>query len=130
MKTILLIESEPANLVAEALVMRSFGYMVLEASSQDEVILACHSHSGAIHLVITGADVDDYNATEIVVQLQLLHPRIRALFVSEESVVELPDKQRLPCECASIQRPFRADKLAETIRELLSNPQDSTSSFP
>jgi CheY-like chemotaxis protein len=33
MLTVLLIESEPANLIALALILRSFGYSVLEAES-------------------------------------------------------------------------------------------------
>ena len=36
MPTVLLIESEPANLIALGLILRSFGYTVLEADSPDE----------------------------------------------------------------------------------------------
>jgi hypothetical protein len=58
---------------------------------------------GPIRLVITRTAVDNYNSRELVIQLQLLCPRIRALFVSDESVGELADNQYLACECAFIQ---------------------------
>ena len=39
MKTILLIESDPTSLVAQSLLLRCFGYVVLEASNQGEAWL-------------------------------------------------------------------------------------------
>ena len=130
MQTVLLIENDLATLVARALVLRSFGYTVLEASSQEEALHTCQEHPGPIRLVITRTAVDNYNSRELLIQLQLLCPRIRALFVSDESVGELADKQHLACECAFIQKPFRADTLAKIIRELLSGPQSSTAASP
>ena len=46
METVLLIENDPANLVALAMVLRSLGYTVLEADSRSEacskLIRRCH----------------------------------------------------------------------------------------
>jgi hypothetical protein len=36
LKTVLLIENNPATLVAQSLILRCFGYTVLEASNPDE----------------------------------------------------------------------------------------------
>jgi two-component system cell cycle sensor histidine kinase/response regulator CckA len=123
MQTVLLIENDPATLVARALVLRSFGYTVLEAGSQEEALHTCQEHPEPIRLVITRAAVDSYHSRELVTRLQLLRPQMRALFVSDESVGGLADKQRLRCECAFIQKPFQADTLAKIIRELLSEHQ-------
>jgi hypothetical protein len=49
MQTVLLIENDPANLVVQALVLRSFGFTVLEASSRGEAWRVCHRHQGPIH---------------------------------------------------------------------------------
>ena len=130
MQTVLLIENDLATLVARALVLRSFGYTVLEATSQEDALQTCQEHPEPIRLVITRAAVDNYNSRELVTQLQLQWPRIRALFVLDESVGELADKQRLPRECALIQKPFRVDTLAKIIRELLSGPQSNTAASP
>ena len=104
MQTVLLIENDPATLVARALVLRSFGYTVLEAGSQEEALHTCQEHPEPIRLVITRAAVDSYHSRELVTRLQLLRPQMRALFVSDESVGGLADKQRLRCECAFIQK--------------------------
>jgi CheY-like chemotaxis protein len=52
MQTVLLIENDLATLVARALVLRSFGYTVLEASSQEEALHTCQEHPGPIRLWI------------------------------------------------------------------------------
>jgi len=119
METILLIENDPATLVARSLVLRCFGYTILEASSRGEAWLACHEHQGPIHLILMKADLDDDSAIEFITRLQLLHPQMCALFLSAESSPEFPDQQRILCEHALLQTPFRADALADAIRGLL-----------
>jgi two-component system, cell cycle sensor histidine kinase and response regulator CckA len=125
METILLIENDPANLVALALILRSFGYAVLEADSQDEAVRACDEHQGPIHLVVTKAVLDSEESTEVVARLKLRYRQIRALFVSDEP--PLADKS-MSYEYAFLQKPFRVDALAGTIRELLGGHQSSAAS--
>jgi CheY-like chemotaxis protein len=119
MQTILLVEDTPANLVARSLILRCFGYTVLEADSRGDAWRACHEHQGPVHLILMMADLDDDSAIEFVTRLQLLHPQICALFLSAESSPEFADKQRIPCEYAPLQTPFRADALADAIMGLL-----------
>ena len=119
MQTILLVEDAPATLIARSLILRCFGYTVLEANSRGEAWRACHEHQGPIHLTLMKADLGDDSAIEFVTRLQLLHPQICALFLSAESSPEFADKQRIPCEYALLQTPFRADALADAIRGLL-----------
>ena len=119
MQTILLVEDTPANLVARSLILRCFGYTVLEADSRGDAWRACHEHQGPVHLILMMADLDDDSAIEFVTRLQLLHPQICALFLSAESSPEFADKQRIPCEYALLQTPFRADALADAIMGLL-----------
>ena len=44
MDTILLIENDPTNLLARSLVLRCFGYAVLEADSRGEAWSVCGDH--------------------------------------------------------------------------------------
>ena len=127
METILIIEDDPVNLVVLALILRSFGYAVLEAGSQDEAVRACHEHQGPIHLVVTKAVLDSEDSTEVVARLKLRYRQIRALFVSDEPPRELADKS-MSYEYAFLRKPFRADALARTISELLGGPQRSAPS--
>jgi DNA-binding NtrC family response regulator len=127
METILLIEHDPALLVAVTLLLRSFGYRVLEAGSRGEAWRACHRYPAPIHLVLTKAIPDKSSTSEFVSRLQLVHPQIRAaLFVPEASPPKLTD---MPCEYAVLHKPLRAEDLADTIRGLLEDPKRRAASF-
>jgi DNA-binding response OmpR family regulator len=112
METILLIENDPATLVARALILRCLGYTILEAGSRDETWSVCSQHPGPIHLAI----LDNVASSEFVTRLQILCPQIRVLLVSDKAPGEL---NGMPCEYAFLPKPFRADGLADAIRVLL-----------
>jgi DNA-binding NtrC family response regulator len=122
MQTILLVENEPAKLVARSLILRCFGYTVLEAGSCGEAWRVCHNHGGQIHLILTNATSGNSSSSQFVARLQLLYPEIRALFVSDASSAELAVQQNMRGEYAFLQEPFRVDILADTIRGLLDRP--------
>ena len=119
MQTVLLVEDAPATLIAWSLILRCFGYTVVEAGSRDDAWRACHEHQGPIHLILMRVDLDEDSAIEFVTRLQLLYPQMRAVLVSDESAPEFHDQQLIPCAYAFLQRPFRADALADAIRGLL-----------
>jgi CheY-like chemotaxis protein len=116
METILLIENDPAKLVARSMILRSFGYTVLESANRGEAWFACNEHQQPIHLAI----LDHDNSSEFVTRLQILCPQIRALLVSDKASAELAD---MPCECAHLPKPFQADALANAIKGLLDGPK-------
>ena len=126
MLTVLLIESEPANLIALAWILRSFGYSVLEADSADEAVRNCQEHLGPIHVVVTRAILDDENASEVVARLESLCPQIRAVLISDEPSDELAVVNT--SGCAFLRTPFRADALADTITRLLDGPKKKAAS--
>lgn len=119
MRTILLIETDPATLVTLSLILRSFGYTVLEAGSLDEVWHSWYEHQGPIDMVLMKANPDG-STSEFIARLQCLCPQIRALFVYDASSAELA---RIPCEYASLRIPFHYDALVDTIRQLLDGPK-------
>ena len=120
MVTILLIEDEPANLVAQSLILRSLGYMVLEAGSPADAWHSWYEHQGPIDVVLMKAYPDRHGTSEFITRLQLLSPQIRALLVSDASSTELSD---MPCEYIVLRRPFRLDGLADAISGLLDGPK-------
>jgi DNA-binding NtrC family response regulator len=121
MITVLLIESEPAHLIGLALILRSFGYSVLEADSADEAVRNCQEHLGPIHVVVTDAILDDEHASEVVARLESVWPQIRAVLLSNEPSDELAVANT--AGCAFLRTPFRADDLDDTIRRLLDSPK-------
>lgn len=116
MKTILLIEHDPQNLIVLSIILHSFGYNVLEAASRGEAWRACHRHRGPIHLVIAKLILGEGSTSDFVTRLQHIYPQIRALVVSEASLAEAPD---MPCEYALLQKPCRVDDLANVVKGLL-----------
>jgi len=126
MDTILLIENDPTNLVALSLAVRSFGYTVLEADSRGEACSVCAEHQGPIHLIMIETSLDHDGVYEFFTRLQLIHPQIRALLMTDASSARMAEKLTMPCECSFLQRPFRVDALADSIRALLDAPKAAT----
>ena len=113
METILLIESEPADLVIQALILHCLGYNVLETANPSEALLACDGYPGPIHLVLARDAPDRNPFTEVVTRLKCRCPAVSTLLISD-----LPG-ERLPAEGAFLKKPFRAETLSGVIRELL-----------
>ena len=117
METVVVIESDPANLLALAMILRCFGYRVLEARTVGEAWVACINHGEAINLIIAKAFLNNDSTSRFVAGLQILYPQIRgAIFLSDEAAGQIPD---MTCEYAILQRPISLDSLAHTIRRLL-----------
>jgi DNA-binding NtrC family response regulator len=123
MQTILLIENDPASLIARSLILRCFGYAVLEAGSRGEAWSVCSEHSGTIRLIMMESGLDHDSVYEFFARLQLVHPQIRALLLTDASSARMAEKFAMPCECSFLQRPFQADALVGSIRALLDGPK-------
>ena len=130
MDTVLLIENDPTNLLARSLILRCFGYTVLEASDRGEAWSYCREHSGTIRLIMMEVSLNPDGAYEFFTRLQLVHPEIRALLLTDASSARMAEKFAMPCEYAFLQRPFRADALADSIRALLGSPKARAVSSP
>ena len=129
MDTILLIENDPTNLLARSLVLRCFGYTVLEASDRGEAWRYGREHSGTIRLIMMEVSLNPEVAYEFFTRLQLVHPEIRALLLTDASSARMAEKFAMLCECSFLQRPFRADALADSIRALVDGPKARAVSF-
>ena len=75
METVLLIENDAAILVARSLILRCFGYTVLEAGSRGEAWRVCGEHSGTIRLIMMETSLDHDSVYEFFARLQLVHPK-------------------------------------------------------
>jgi DNA-binding NtrC family response regulator len=105
------------------MVLRSLGYTVLEANSRGEAWSVCCEHQGTIHLILTDAVLGGDSFSEFLTQLQLICPQIHTLFFCDAAPRKLADRQSMPCECSFLQRPFRAEALAGSIKALLDSPK-------
>ena len=122
METILLIESEPADLVVQALILRSFGYNVLETANASEAMHACDGYPGPIHLVFAR----DGPGEEVAAQLTRRFPQICLLLMSEARREKLGGEHSHQCGCAFLVKPFRVQALAGAISEMLGRQRLTT----
>ena len=82
MKTVLLVEDDPARLIAFSMILQSRGYAVLEAASPDEAIATCRAHSASIQFLLTDFRLNVNGGVKLAAQLQALSPCMRILRLS------------------------------------------------
>ena len=110
MKTILVVEDDPARLIALAMIMRSWGYAVIEANNYEEARLICLEHSGPIQVLLTDYALWANGDPLLVDRLLALSPEMQVLFMfsSPTNVLHRP----LPCSCTFLPKPFGPADLA------------------
>jgi hypothetical protein len=101
--------------MALALVLRSLGYAVLEADTQDEALFICCDYPGTIHAVVTSS-VADHRRNSPIQQLRSLRPQIRGLVICEATEYPvLTDSDG----CIYLKKPFQLEELADSMKLLL-----------
>ena len=83
METILVVEPDSGKRIALALILRCFGYAVLESASRGDAWSVCREHQKAVHLVVMNAGED--GDSEFIARLQMVSPQIGALFLTDGS---------------------------------------------
>ena len=118
--TVLVIESDPADLLALSLVLHASGYTVLDAGSRGEAWHLCSAHGGTIHVVLANAILDG-SSGDFLNRLGIAYPGIRAVIVDNMQPAPGIEAPSMPRQCAFLQRPVRPEALAATIASLLEN---------
>ena len=118
-ETILLLEDEAAvrNLASE--VLRSHGYVVLEAASGTEALSICKTYAKPIHLVLSDVIMPKMSGPEAIVRIRELHPAIKVLFMSGYTDDAVSEGGNSVSEAGFIEKPFAPDGLALKVREVL-----------
>ena len=119
MKTILLVEDDPARLTALVMILCSYGYTVLEAGNRDEAIHICLEHSGPIHLLLTDFELNGNGGPLLAERLLALSPEMQVLFMLSSPPGILLDGGTLPCGCTLLSKPFGPAGLANAVRDQL-----------
>jgi len=118
-ETILLVEDEPAVRNVAIRVLMNQGYFVLAASNGEEALGLAEKVGGAIDLVLTDVVMPDLGGPELVGRLLDRWPGMRAVYMSGYAE---GDKIRVGMEDSQtsfLQKPFSADNLVLTVREVL-----------
>ena len=118
-ETILLVEDEQAVRTVATRVLLNQGYFVLAAPSGEDALAIAERLGGAIDLVLTDVIMPDMCGPELVERLVAKWPGVRVVYMSGYAQ---GDKARAEVEAPDtffLQKPFSADSLVLTVREVL-----------
>ncbi len=118
-ETILVVEDEIEYLRMAKLMLESYGYQVLAASSPGDALLAAKTHSGRIHLLLTDLIMPEMNGRDLSKEMSSLCPDIICLFMSGYTDHVIVEHNVLDKGLHFIQKPFSMQNLGGKVREVL-----------
>jgi CheY-like chemotaxis protein len=119
--TVLLVEDEePLRLVIQRL-LAGKGLRVLSAVDAPEALAAAAGFPGQIDLVLTDVGLSGMRGPELVARLREERPRLRALYMSGQSVAALAASQALEPGAAAIAKPFSMGALMGALRQAIAD---------
>ena len=118
-ETVLLVEDEPSILEMTRIMLRSFGYRVLTASSPAEALRIAREHRGTIDLLISDVVMPEMNGRDLARSLLPLYPQMKRLFMSGYTADVIAHHGVLAEGVFFLQKPFTMKLLSSRIREAL-----------
>jgi CheY-like chemotaxis protein len=114
-ETVLVVEDQPQIRQLTCLILKEFGYQILEASSGEEALRLAEAHAGPLHLLLTDIIMPGMTGLELAARLKTIR-RTPVLFMSGYS-----DRTEAVHDSgvAYIQKPFTPNTLARKVREVL-----------
>jgi two-component system, cell cycle sensor histidine kinase and response regulator CckA len=129
-ETIIVVEDEDAVRILAKRILRAAGYTVLAAASGGEALVACESHKGDIHLVLTDVVMPLMGGQALVQRLAKVRPKIKILYMSGYTNDAIVHHGVLDPGTHFIGKPFSAAKLTTKVREVLDSGGNETSAEP
>jgi two-component system, cell cycle sensor histidine kinase and response regulator CckA len=122
-EVILLVEDEPSVRDATARIFRYLGYRVLEAAHAGEAIEIWKAQASQIDLIFSDMVMpEEMTGLELIENLRGTKPGVKAILASGYSNEELSEEDLRKKAILRIQKPYRMDLIAQTIRQCLDNP--------
>jgi CheY-like chemotaxis protein len=114
---ILVVEDEPATLKIAKILLESWGYQVLLASSAPEALDTFAQQKDSIRLVLTDVVMPEMNGMQLAEKLVQMDGDVRIVFMSGYLSENLKPVGRWPL--TFLPKPFSPERLARTVREAL-----------
>jgi PAS domain S-box-containing protein len=124
-ETILLVEDEVAVREFSRYALQSFGYAVLEARNGPEAIRLCEQYQGTIHLLVSDVVMPQMGGRQVAQRITAMRPGLKVLFLSGYTDDAVVRHGVLQAETAFLQKPFMPATLANKVREILDQRQES-----
>ncbi len=119
-ETVLLVEDEPAVRELAATILRGSGYRVLQACSGVDALEVWKWHGSRIVLLVTDLVMPDgLGGVELAARLRKEKPTLRVVLTSGYANESIGAEFRPPAGTHFIQKPFKPQALAQTVRDAL-----------
>ena len=115
-ETILLCDDDPQVLAVTAMMLRSRGYRVLEASGAADALLVSREHEGEIELLLTDVVMAGMGGPELAELMTVERPDTRVLFTSGYMADMTLRKVRDLVVGQVLEKPFSAAQLLQRVR--------------
>lgn len=118
-ETILLAEDEDAVRTLVRKILTGVGYTVLEARHGADALLVSREYRGSIDLLLTDVVMPELNGLKLARALAAERPDVPVVFMSGYTRDEVDRKGLTEPGVVFIHKPFTANELATTIRQVL-----------
>ena len=117
--TVLLVEDEAAVREATKRMLRKYGFNVIEAKHGQDALLLWESEGKAVDVVLTDVVMPTMGGAELARALRERRPELRVVFMSGYTQGTLELSSMDEAATRFLPKPFTADQLVGTLRELI-----------
>jgi PAS domain S-box-containing protein len=118
-ETLLLVEDEPAVREVIQMTLEELGYTVISAADGEDGLAIYRKRHREIALVLTDMVMPKMGGRQLHQEMTVINPNVKTLLMSGYSVIQDMDILRARGVAGYVQKPFRRDDLARTIRTAL-----------
>lgn len=122
-ETVLVVEDADVVRTLAREILQAREYTVIEASSGEEALDICKTHTGTIHLTVSDVVMPRMNGRELAERVMRLRPEMKVLLMSGYAE-EIARAGSLHPGLHFIEKPFTSNSLALKVREVLDRPVD------
>jgi two-component system, cell cycle sensor histidine kinase and response regulator CckA len=118
-ETILLVEDEDMVREPARRILSRYGYSVLAASNGEEAMRVAAEHPGHIALLLTDVVMPGWTGKDLAAEIVRVRPATKLLYMSGYSQDVIVHQGVLEEGVNLIEKPFAADNLLATVRQVL-----------
>ncbi|MEW6380964.1 MAG: ATP-binding protein [bacterium] len=119
METLLLVEDEESVRTAIGMILRKFGYTVLEAHQGEEAMIICEQYQGPIHLMLTDMVMPRMSGLDLARRLRPYRPEMKVIFMSGNLGVIYDQQNSSEPNLNLLSKPFVLGDLVHRVRQVL-----------
>jgi two-component system cell cycle sensor histidine kinase/response regulator CckA len=118
-ETILVVEDDGMVRKLAIDILRTQGYTVLEAGAGGEALLVCEQYKEPIHLILTDVVMPNMSGAQFIERLKQVRKDFKVVYMTGYAENAITHHGLLEEGVNLIHKPFRIEKLARKVREVL-----------